>query len=188
MNNKNHALTTFEHRLFSRLVNSNLKGNNKFFDKHDNCFNNLSFREIANLSGESKSSINRLFLKLGQKNLIKKVKKDSSSNTVFMVNPQFWCGRRNWERKFLRAMYQLGCYHTALSWASKCRNDRILYDWNHFSTSEFIDQDTGEIIQYRGIRTLSVGEVLEWKHSISDYTCNDRTKSRAKDKVDLITF
>lgn len=188
MNNKNYSLTRSEHRLFSRLVNSKRKGNNKFFDKKDNCFANLSFRELAALSGESKSSLNRLFLKLSQKNLIKKIKPNSSPNTVFMINPKFWCARTGWERKFLRAMYQLACYQTALNWASKCRNNHILYDWDSYIEQDFIDKDTGEVLQSIIIRKLHVQEVVEWKDSTSNYTSTDRTKSRAKSKVDLGTF
>lgn len=181
MNRNDYPLPPSQYKLLLRLINSRRKQTNKFYDSYDNCFYSFSYRKLAELSGESKSSLNRLFNTLSCKGLAKKVT-NNAGDKVYMLNPNFLCCKSKWQKLFMIAMYKLESYDLACLWGEACRWDYQLYDLNTFHGSEIIDFETGEIIQPKAIRKLSHNEVLAWKAYINSYSSTDRTKQRMSKK------
>jgi hypothetical protein len=168
-------------QLLFRLVNSPKKQSNKIFDKQDNCFQVHSYRGLAELSGESKSSIGRLFGALKADNLVKKVI-DIMGNEVLMLAPYFSCRGGKFEKLFMHAMFQMGSNDLACEWSKHCRKDYVIYDCNVFNTMELVDFKTGEITYPNMVvmRRLSYFEVKQWNSYRNSYSANDRTKSRVQ--------
>lgn len=174
------ALPERQHQLLFRLVNSKRKQSNKIFDKQDNCFQVSSCRKLAELSGESKSSIHRLFVTLKKEKLVKLVT-DNNGVEVLMLAPHFSSRGAYFERLFMRAMFALGSYERASEWSLACRQDYTLYDYSIFDTNELIDFNTGEITYPNmvALRRLNHFEVTQWNSYRSSYSSVDRTKHRA---------
>jgi len=168
-----------QHELLFRLVNSPKKQSNKIFDKQDNCFQEHSYRELEELSGESKSSIGRLFKALKDRGLIKCVI-DSKGGSVLMLAPYYSCRGGSFEKLFMQAMFALGNHELACEWSNSCRKDYVLYDYNVFSETELVDFTTGEITYPNkvALRKLSHFEVMQWSKYRSSYSSVDRTKHR----------
>ncbi|MGB2740589.1 MAG: hypothetical protein WBC60_08550 [Cognaticolwellia sp.] len=164
------------HRLLLALVNDTHKQKNKVFDKHDNCFQKGQ-RHMALITGKSKSSINRLFVTMKDKDLVRKVI-DCEEVERDMLNPVYiWCKPDKYNRLFHMAMYHLGSDDRARKWARQCKNDAVLWDYTCFG--EVVDIITGEITHGCEVRKLSTFELYQWEKSRVTSTCWDRTKRRA---------
>ncbi|MCY9853229.1 MarR family transcriptional regulator [Vibrio mediterranei] len=181
----NYSLTKSEHQLLLRLVNSRRKQSKKVFDKHDNCFRQTTFRELAELTTESKSNIHRLFSKLKSIGLLETVI-NVNDQPVPMLNPTFLCCKPKWQKKFMEAMYSLGSHDEAIKWAKLCREDFKLYSYSEpIDICEIIDVSTGEVltIKPKVVRNLSQHEVREWEFTLDSYTSIDRCKRRPSSLV-----
>ncbi|MEZ9297901.1 MarR family transcriptional regulator [Vibrio splendidus] len=178
----NYSLTKSEYQLLLRLVNSRRKQSKKVFDKHDNCFRQGTYRELAELTNESKSKIHRLFSKLRSRGLLKIVLNVNNKPSP-MLNPTFLSCKPSWQKKFMEAMYSLNSHDEAIKWARLCREDFKLY--SHFEPidmCEIIDISTGEVLTVKPqvIRKLSRHEVREWEFTLDNYTSVDRFKRRPR--------
>jgi len=177
---KHTPIPTKQHELLLRLINSPRKQSNKIFDKKDNCFIPRSFRDLEYVSGESKSSLQRLFTTLRNQDLTREVLNEVNER-VRMLNPSFiHVSDSKYDSWFKKAMYHLGSYSLACEWASYCRKDSILYDYNNFSTCEVIDISTGEVTHPNMTkrRNLTTFEVYDWNKYRESYSSVDRTKRR----------
>ena len=162
--------------LLLELVNDTHKQKNKIFDKHDNCFQKGQ-RHMALITGKSKSSINRLFVTMKDKDLVRKVI-DCDELERDMLNPAYiWCKLDIYNKLFHMAMYHLGSDSRAREWAYQCRNDAVLWDYTCFG--EVVDIRTGEITYGCAVRKLSAFELYQWEKSRATSTCWDRAKRRA---------
>ncbi|WP_065311698.1 hypothetical protein [Vibrio mediterranei] len=181
----NYSLTKSEYQLLLRLVNSRRKQSKKVFDKHDNCFRQGTYRELAQLTDESKSKIHRLFSKLKSKGLLKTVV-NVNGKPVPMLNPTFLSCKPKWQKKFMEAMYSLNSHDEAIKWARLCREDFKLYSYSEpIDACEIIDISTGEVLTGKPtvIRQLSPHEVREWEFTLDNYTSVDRCKHRPRSLV-----
>jgi hypothetical protein len=164
------------HKLLLALVNDKHKQKNKIFDKHDNCFQKGQ-RHTGLITGESSSSINRLFLTMRAQDLMRKVY-DCYGVERDMLNPAFiWCKRDKYSKWFHLALYHQGNYDKAKEWAAQCKNDAVLWCYKVFG--EVVDFNTGEITYGKKVRKLSVSELYQWEKSKFAVTCWDRAKRRA---------
>lgn len=173
-------LTTREMNLLLALIHSPRRGANKIFDKKDNCFTNKSLRELEQLTGKSRSSLQRLFQKLESEGLTRTVI-NVQNEEVLMLKPSFQCfSGSKYETNFKNAMFHLGSHNNACEWAAKCREDYVLYDYTNFYPTEIIDFTTGEVINsgMSELRDLSEFEVDMWNKYINSYSKTDRTKRR----------
>lgn len=168
-----------QHQLLFRLVNSLRKQSCKIFDKQDNCFQVTPYRGLAVLSGESKSSIARLFFTLRNEGLIKVVI-DSRGEERQMLSPSFSCRGNKFEILFMQAMYALGSHELACDWSESCRKDHVLYNYETFNNTELVDFTTGEITYpfMVALRSMKDFEVKQWNCYRGSYSSTDRTKHR----------
>ncbi|MCQ1060845.1 MarR family transcriptional regulator [Photobacterium sp. ZSDE20] len=182
--NQNNNLPTKQFQLLIRLVNSNRKQSNKFFDKADNSFLTTNLRKLEALSGESKSSLQRLFKSLREKDLLRDGIVNAAGQPISMLNPSFLYRSSGWEKIFAQAMFHLGSHEGAVIWAQKCRTDYRLYDFTVFClkkvNTEVIDFETGEVIPFEQpyLRVLSERDVMGWNGYTCSYSSTDRTKRR----------
>jgi hypothetical protein len=175
-----YSLSAQQFGLLKRLVNSKRKQSNKIFDKQDYCFIPRSLRDLERVSGESKSSLQRLFASMESKGLLQKVRNESNLE-VWMLNPSF-LGRAGstYNEWFMKAMYHLRSYNKACEWSQYCRKHGVLYNYNHFSTTEVIDLSTGEVTfpNNEKLRNLTAYELYLWEQYRESYSSTDRTKKR----------
>lgn len=168
-----------QYALLLRLINSRRKQSNKIFDKKDNCFQIYEYRKIELLTGESKSSIGRLFQLLRSRKLLKTVESNQGTNTL-MIAPYFYCNGSWIEKRFMKAMYILGSHKLACEWSKACLQNGVLYSPENFNTFELINMQTGEITRpnMKELKKLSPFEVEQWKQYRASYSKFDRTKPR----------
>ena len=169
-----------QYSLLIKLINSRNKQSNKIFDKHDYCFQK-SVREIAEITGDSKSTIGRLFTSLKEKGLAKVVL-DNANSQRLMLNPSFInLSRKKHYKWYNSAMYHLGSDERAREYSKQCKLDGVLYDYETFG--EVIDFDTGEVTYGKIIRKLTQYEQKSWFEDKNEYSSTDRTKRRGGDTV-----
>lgn len=140
-----YALSGREMKLLLSLVHSTNKQSKKIFDKHDNTFTNKPLRERADITHQSKSKLGRLFKKLREKGLLKKVE-TATGEVREMLNPSFYCCREGFEKRFMQAMYEQGSHVKACKWSALCKHEMKLIDYRNMEKTEVIDEDTGEVL------------------------------------------
>lgn len=161
------TLSEPQYQLLLSLVDSTRKQGNKIFDKKDNCFQFKTIRELEAISGESKSSLGRLFKALSDNDLTRKVT-DVFGTQRIMLSPFYLsCTHNPFELLFKKAMYAQGSHIKALAWGKDCRRDGVLYNWdNHLK--EF-DEESGELFNGDVIRHITPEFTKRWVKSFDDF-------------------
>lgn len=160
------ALSDPQYRLLIALVDSTSKCSNKIFDKKDNCFQTSNLREIESITGESKSSLGRLFKALSDNDLTRKVIDVFGAERIMLSPFYLPCTRNPFILLFKKAMYSQGSHNKAIIWAKDSRRDGVLYNWdNHLA--EF-DEDTGELFNGDVMKRITPEFTKRWIQSFEE--------------------